>query len=55
MKTEKEIKKRVDDIKDLLENKELENEIIMGIKQRCKLRDRMLILNWVLDIENEEE
>lgn len=49
MKTEKEIKDKLKFLESLLINKELEDELIMGGKQRTKIRLKINLLNWVLD------
>jgi len=49
MKTEKQIKAKIEALEGLLVNKELEDEAIMGGKQRAKIRVKINLLNWVLD------
>ena len=49
METEKQIKAKIEALEGLLVNKELEDEAIMGGKQRAKIRVKINLLNWVLD------
>ncbi|HUS49203.1 MAG TPA: hypothetical protein VMZ91_03510 [Candidatus Paceibacterota bacterium] len=48
MKTEVEIKKKREFLRKLIEDKEFEEELIMGSKQKAKLRIKINLLDWIL-------
>jgi len=52
MKTKKQIEERLKILEDLIENKDFQEEIIMGQSQRTKLKMKIEILKWVLDISS---
>lgn len=54
MRTEKQIKEKIKSLEGLLTNKELEDEVIMGTKQRMRIRMKIDILKWVLDEEEKK-
>ena len=51
MKTRKQIENKIKALEGLLTNPELEDEVIMGVKQRAQIRKKVQILEWVLEIE----
>jgi len=51
MKNEKVIRKKLEVLQEILGNKDLEEEVIMGGRQRVRIRIKIDILKWVLDIE----
>ncbi len=51
MKTEKQIENKIKALEGLLTNPDLEDEVIMGIKQRTQIRKKIQILEWILGIE----
>jgi hypothetical protein len=55
MKTKLEIEERIKILEDMLVNPEFADEIIMGFKQRSKIRTKIEVLNWVLDKKEKPE
>jgi hypothetical protein len=51
MKTEEQIKEKIKVLESLLVNEDLQDEIIMGAKQRARIKIKINLLEWVLDIE----
>ena len=54
MKTEKQVISKRDFLEELLVNEEIQDEIIMGINQRSKIRSKIGLLNWVLEEDSNE-
>ena len=49
MRSEKDIKKKRDKLQELMEDKDLSEEIILSTIGRAKIRKTVNVLTWVLD------